>query len=119
MPRRNRICTISEKWGDFSTSRRKNKVENSTAVRTALGLSLDSSTEKNDQKMLLKDENWQHPRDRLEESRKPCIYMYIQSYIYRAIYTAQYVQCNIYRASQGYGFSCGHAWMRELDCEEG
>ena len=22
-------------------------------------------------------------------------------------------------SSQGYGFSCGHAWMRELDCEEG
>ena len=22
-------------------------------------------------------------------------------------------------ASQGYGFSCGHAWMWELDCEEG
>ena len=21
-------------------------------------------------------------------------------------------------ASQGYGFSCGHVWMRELDCEE-
>ena len=21
--------------------------------------------------------------------------------------------------SQGYGFSCGHVWMRELDCEEG
>ena len=22
-------------------------------------------------------------------------------------------------SSQGYGFSCGHIWMRELDCEEG
>ena len=22
-------------------------------------------------------------------------------------------------SSQGYGFSCGHAWMWELDCEEG
>ena len=22
-------------------------------------------------------------------------------------------------SSQGYGFSCGHVWMRELDCEEG
>ena len=22
-------------------------------------------------------------------------------------------------ASQGYGFSCGHVWMCELDCEEG
>ena len=22
-------------------------------------------------------------------------------------------------ASQGYGFSCGHVWIRELDCEEG
>ena len=21
-------------------------------------------------------------------------------------------------SSQGYGFSCGHVWMRELDCEE-
>ena len=21
--------------------------------------------------------------------------------------------------SQGYGFSCGHVWMQELDCEEG
>ena len=21
--------------------------------------------------------------------------------------------------SQGYGFICGHVWMRELDCEEG
>ena len=21
--------------------------------------------------------------------------------------------------SQGYGFSSGHVWMRELDCEEG
>ena len=22
-------------------------------------------------------------------------------------------------SSQGYGFSCGHVWMLELDCEEG
>ena len=22
-------------------------------------------------------------------------------------------------SSQGYGFSCGHVWMWELDCEEG
>ena len=22
-------------------------------------------------------------------------------------------------SSQGYGFSCGHVWIRELDCEEG
>ena len=22
-------------------------------------------------------------------------------------------------SSQDYGFSCGHVWMRELDCEEG
>ena len=22
-------------------------------------------------------------------------------------------------SSQGYGFCCGHVWMRELDCEEG
>ena len=22
-------------------------------------------------------------------------------------------------SSQGYGFSCGHVWMCELDCEEG
>ena len=22
-------------------------------------------------------------------------------------------------SSQGYGFSCGHVWMSELDCEEG
>ena len=22
-------------------------------------------------------------------------------------------------SSQGYGFSCGHVWMQELDCEEG
>ena len=22
-------------------------------------------------------------------------------------------------SSQGYGFSCGRVWMRELDCEEG
>ena len=22
-------------------------------------------------------------------------------------------------SSQGYGFSCGHVWMGELDCEEG
>ena len=22
-------------------------------------------------------------------------------------------------SSQGYGFSCGHVWMREWDCEEG
>ena len=22
------------------------------------------------------------------------------------------------RLCQGYGFSCGHVWMRELDCEE-
>ena len=22
-------------------------------------------------------------------------------------------------SSQGYGFSSGHVWMRELDCEEG
>ena len=21
-------------------------------------------------------------------------------------------------SSQGYGLSCGHVWMRELDCEE-
>ena len=21
-------------------------------------------------------------------------------------------------SSQGYGFSCGHVWMQELDCEE-
>ena len=23
------------------------------------------------------------------------------------------------RSSQGYGFSCSHVWMRELDCEDG
>ena len=23
------------------------------------------------------------------------------------------------KACQGYGFSCGHVWMGELDCEEG
>ena len=23
------------------------------------------------------------------------------------------------QSSQGYGFSSGHVWMRELDCEEG
>ena len=22
------------------------------------------------------------------------------------------------QSSQGYGFSCGHVWMQELDCEE-
>ena len=90
MPRRNRIFTVSEKWGDFSGSRRKNKGENSTAVGTADGLSLDTSTEKNDQKMLLKEEIWKHPRGRLEESRKPCIYS--------AIYTELYIQCYIYSA---------------------
>ena len=26
---------------------------------------------------------------------------------------------NLLRASQGYGFSCGHVWMWELDCKEG
>ena len=98
MPRRNRIFTVSEKWGDFSGSRRNNKGENSTAVGTADGLSLDTSTEKNDQKMLLKEEIWKHPRGRLEESRKPCIYMYIQCYIYRAIYTVLYIQSYIYSA---------------------
>ena len=25
----------------------------------------------------------------------------------------------LWESSQGYGFSCGHVWMRELDCEEG
>ena len=25
----------------------------------------------------------------------------------------------IWMSSQGYGFSCGHVWMWELDCEEG
>ena len=98
MPRRNRIFTVSEKLGDFSGSRRKNKGENSTAVGTAVGLSLDTSTEKNDQKMLLKEEDWKHPRGRLEESRKPRIYRYIQCYIDRAIYTMLYIQCYIYSA---------------------
>ena len=26
---------------------------------------------------------------------------------------------NMVSSSQGYGFSCGHVWMWELDCEEG
>ena len=24
----------------------------------------------------------------------------------------------LWQSSQGYGFSCGHVWMWELDCEE-
>ena len=29
------------------------------------------------------------------------------------------LQTNKGSSSQGYGFSCGHVWMWELDCEEG
>ena len=32
---------------------------------------------------------------------------------------AEYIMRNYYLSSQGYGFSCGHVWMWELDCEEG
>ena len=32
--------------------------------------------------------------------------------------TTIYVFANKGPSSQGYGFSSGHVWMRELDCEE-
>ena len=35
------------------------------------------------------------------------------------IQTQRYYFANKGPSSQGYGFSCGHAWMWELDCEEG
>ena len=31
----------------------------------------------------------------------------------------EWVKCSKGPSSQGYGFSCGHVWMWELDCEEG
>ena len=32
--------------------------------------------------------------------------------------TTKYVFANKGPSSQGYGFSSGHVWMRELDCKE-
>ena len=32
---------------------------------------------------------------------------------------AETLLCWLRSSSQGYGFSCGHVWMWELDCEEG
>ena len=32
--------------------------------------------------------------------------------------STKYVFANKGPSSQGYGFSCGHVWMRELDCKE-
>ena len=43
--------------------------------------------------------------------------------IYVCIYTVALKQRHYFAnkgpSSQGYGFSCGHVWMWELDCEEG
>ena len=36
-----------------------------------------------------------------------------------SIWKAETVLCQQSPSSQGYGFSCGHVCMRELDCEEG
>ena len=36
------------------------------------------------------------------------------------VFVSTDIIANIFsRTSQGYGFSCGHVWMWELDCEEG
>ena len=36
-----------------------------------------------------------------------------------SIFKSRHYFANKGPASQGYGFSCGHVWMWELDCEEG
>ena len=36
-----------------------------------------------------------------------------------SIFKSRHYFANKGPSSQGYGFSCGHVWMRELDCEEG
>ena len=36
-----------------------------------------------------------------------------------AYWKAETLLCQQSPSSQGYGFSCGHVWMWELDCEEG
>ena len=35
-----------------------------------------------------------------------------------SIFKTETLLCNKGPSSQGYGFSCGHVWMWELDCEE-
>ena len=46
----------------------------------------------------------------------PQTYFFNQS---NSLYQPKIVRANKGPSSQGYGFSCGHVWMWELDCEEG
>ena len=52
-----------------------------------------------------------------EIKRKPCKKSYDQPR--QHIKKQRHYLVNKGLSSQGYGFSCGHVWMRELDCEEG
>ena len=47
-----------------------------------------------------------------------CVYIYIYRYRYTCIYIYKHYFANKDPSSQGYGFSSGHVWMLELDCEE-